>query len=274
MTGRDDGEGASVTPLVLVSQEGAVRTLTFNRPEQRNAWSDELNVAYADALRSADVDPSVRAIVIGAAGPHFCVGGDMGDLKTFASEKSFRREGVRRAEPWETTTIRKPVIAAVQGACAGIGFAHVLTCDVRFAAADARFATSYARRGLPAESGMAWLLPRLVGAARAADLLLSGRLVQVDEAFEMGLVTAVVRDEPVLNAAVRYAQDLATNCSPTAMLAIKQQIWSGLASGPNDFRDSARAADLLAESALASPDVLEGVASFVEKRSPQFVSFD
>ena len=264
----------NTTPLVLSSQAGAVRTLTLNRPAQHNAWSDELNVAYADALRLADGDPSVRAIVIGAAGRHFCVGGDMADLQTFSAEGSFRREGIRRAEPWETTTIRKPVVAAVQGACAGVGFAHVLTCDVRFAADDSRFTTSYARRGLPAESGMAWLLPRLVGTARASDLLLSGRVVRANEAFEMGLLTAVVRDEPVLDAAMRYAHDLAANCSPAAMFAIKRQIWSGIGGEPDAFRDSARAADSLAESALATPDLLEGVASFVEKRSPQFTSLD
>lgn len=259
----------SVAPVLVTRQIGFVRELTLNRPEHRNAWSDELNAAYRQALRAADDDPDVRAIVLAAAGPTFCVGGDIADLEEFAAAGTFARSGVERSLPWDTTMIRKPVLAAIQGACAGIGFAHALTCDVRFAAGDARFATAYSRVGLPAESGAAWLLPRLIGVSSALDLLLSGRVVEVDEALSLGLVTRVIRDEPVLDATLRYAHELAERCSPRAMQAIKEQVWSGL--GVTSFEAAAFDADRLAEQFLTeNDDVVEGIASFKNKRLPQF----
>ena len=257
-------------PVLLTEQIERVRVITFNRPEQRNSWSDSLGAAYATALAAADNDPSVRVIVVAAAGSTFCVGGDMADLKDFAAEGTFERSGVRRPAPWETTTIRKPVVAAIQGACAGIGLAHALACDVRFAAADARFTTTYARRGLPAESGVAWLLPRLIGVSAAADLLLSARVIGAVEARQLGLVAKVVdTDNTVLDAALSYAHDLARSCSPKAMQAIKEQLCSGLQTA--SFELSAKSADQLAEQFLTSGgDVMEGVTSFVEKRAPEF----
>ena len=260
---------AGASAVLLMQDHGRVRCITFNRPDRRNAWSDELSAAYAVALAEADRDPGVRAIVVAAEGPSFCVGGDMADLKSFAANRTFSRPDIVRSVPWQTTAVRKPVIAAVQGGCAGVGLAHALTCDVRFAAADARFATSYARRGLPAESGTAWLLSRVVGVGAASDLLLSGRVIGAQEALQLGLVNRVVPAGEVVTEALGYAQDIAQSCSPAAMQTIKQQLWEALAE--ESFEVSATMADQLAERFLAEEDdVAEGVQSFIEKRPPEF----
>ena len=258
-----------MAPLVRRARRGAVEVLTLNRPERRNAWTDQLSIDYVDALRDAERDQAVRAIVVTGAGRSFCVGGDVEDLEVFVHGRTFETEGPRRQPAWLTTTIGKPVIAAINGACAGIGLAQALTCDIRIAAAAARFTTAYARRGLPAESGLAWLLPRMIGVPAALDLLVSARLVEADEAERLGLVHRVARGEDVLEAAVRYATDLADHCSPEAMATIKHQIWEEL--GGDALRAASDRADELAESAIsASPDVLEGIRSFVERRSPSF----
>lgn len=258
-----------MAPLVLRTRRGAVEVITLNRPERRNAWTDQLSIDYVEALRSAERDPEVRAVVVTGSGHSFCVGGDVENLESFAQDGTFETEGPQRQPAWLTTTIGKPVIAAVNGACAGIGLAQALTCDIRIAAEDARFTTAYARRGLPAESGLAWLLPRMIGVPAAIDLLVSARLVDAAEAERLGLVNLVARGEDVVEAAVRYAADLAEHCSPTAMATIKEQIWEEL--GGDALRAASDRADQLAESFIAdSADVLEGVRSFVERRPPSF----
>jgi enoyl-CoA hydratase/carnithine racemase len=163
--------------------------------------------------------------------------------------------------------IPKPIIAAINGACAGIGLSLALMCDIRFAAAGVKLTTSFARRGLVAEHGTSWLLPRLVGTARALDLLLSARVVLAEEACELGLVNFVVPREQVLPAALDYARDLARNVSPTSMSVIKRQVLRHVDLPLDDALAESNA--LMAES-LRRPDVAEGVASFVERRPPRF----
>ena len=157
------------TGAVLVETDGAgVCTLTFNRPERRNGWSSDLEDAYYAALTDAAADPAVRAVVVTGAGPTFCPGADMarlGDLSAEGATLPHRPVDVPRTFP-------KPLIAAINGACAGVGLVQALFCHVRFAADTARFATAFARRGLVAEYGIAWTLPRLVGLENALDLLL------------------------------------------------------------------------------------------------------
>jgi enoyl-CoA hydratase/carnithine racemase len=159
------------------------------------------------------------------------------------------------------------VIGAINGACAGIGLVQALMCDVRFAAERARFSTAFARRGLAAEYNLAWVLPRLVGVENAMDLLLSARTFDADEAQRLGVVSRVVGDDEVLDAARDYARDLAMNCSPTAMATIRHQVYTDLDAGFEDaMRRSARVMDEFA----SRPDLREGVASFVERRPPNF----
>jgi enoyl-CoA hydratase/carnithine racemase len=159
------------------------------------------------------------------------------------------------------------VIAAINGPCAGIGLVQALMCDIRFAAADAKITTAFARRGLVAEHGMSWLLPRLVGHAHALDLLLSARVVLGDEAERLGLVNRALPGERLLDETLAYARDLAANCAPSSMAAMKRQVYEDLEL-PIDQALS-RANVLMAES-LQAPDFVEGVSSFVERRPPDF----
>jgi enoyl-CoA hydratase/carnithine racemase len=163
--------------------------------------------------------------------------------------------------------LRKPLIAAVNGAAAGLGFVQALYCDLRFATPTAKFTTAFTRRGLIAEYGSAWLLPRLVGHSRAGDLLLSARVVTGSEALAMGLVDRVVPADELLDTTVAYAQELADNCSPSAMAAVKAQL---AAAAVSSFDAAVVDADRRMLESFAHPDLAEGVASYQEKRPPAF----
>ena len=165
------------------------------------------------------------------------------------------------------TQLRKPVIAAINGACVGIGLTHALMCDVRFAAAGAKFATAFTRRGLIAEHGISWILPRLAGWGAAMDLLLSGRTFVAEEARELGLVNEVVPADRLLDRAMEYAQDIAANCSPASLAVIKSQVYSDALDDVATV--TARAETLMYES-LTRPDLIEGITSFLAKRPPDF----
>jgi enoyl-CoA hydratase/carnithine racemase len=160
-----------------------------------------------------------------------------------------------------------PIIAAINGACAGRGIVQALYCDIRFAARGAKFATSFSRRGLSAEYALSWILPRMAGVGAALDLLVSGRVFLADEAAELGIVNKVVEADDLLDYALGYAADLSQNCSPTAMSAIKGQIWRQLGISWQRALDESR---ILMETAVTGPDLVEGIRSFTEKRPPIF----
>ena len=175
-----------------------VATFTLNRPERRNAWTAAMENRYFDVLAAADTDPAVRVGVLTGAGTSFCPGMDMGRL----AEVAGRPMDISARRPqYAPRLFRKPLIAAINGACAGIGLTQALMCDVRFAARGARFSTAFARRGLGAEYGMSWVLPRYVGVGNALDLLLSSRVFEADEARDLGLVNRVLEPADVLPAA-------------------------------------------------------------------------
>src|SRR6202007_1348651 len=160
----------------------------------------------------------------------FCAGADMQQLQQLsgASAAAVGANGRARVERRPQTTpltVPKPIIAAINGPCAGIGLVQALMCDIRFAAEGAKLTTAFARRGLVAEHGSSWMLPRLIGPARALDLLLSGRVVLAEEALAMGLVNRVLERDALVSAVMDYAKDLAANCSPSAMAAIKHQVY-------------------------------------------------
>ncbi|MDT7613633.1 MAG: hypothetical protein QOF00_1080 [Pseudonocardiales bacterium] len=240
-----------------------VLTLTLNRPERRNGWTAELREVYYARLTAAAADPAVRAVVLTGAGSTFCPGADTANLGDLA------REGA--SLPHLTVEVPrdfpKPIIAAVNGACAGVGLVHALFCHVRFAADTAKFATSFTRRGLAAEYGISWMLPRLVGVENAMDLLLSGRTFDAAEAKAMGLVSRVVPRDEVLTAAQEYARDLARNCSPAAMSVIARQVREDLDSS---FDDALARSHGNVDRFIGGPDLREGLASFMEKRPPRF----
>lgn len=251
--------------LLLSERHDGVLLLTFNRPERLNAWTDALEDLYFEALEAADANPEIRAIVVTGAGRAFCAGADMDDLSAApdASEEQIARPRPRHLP----LTIRKPVIAAVNGAAAGLGFVEALFCDVRFASPDALFISAFVRRGLVAEYGMAWLLPRLVGAGRASDILLSGRRVDGAEAARIGLVEHLVPADELVERAVAYAADLAVSCSPWSMATIKAQL---ALDTERSFAESVGHADALMRASFQGADLTEGVASFTERRPPRF----
>jgi len=252
-------------PAVLASCADGVLLLTLNRRERGNAWNGAMSRAYFGMLEDAARNPDVRVIVVTGAGRAFCTGGDGEKLAEAAAAGDTR--STAPLPYWTPLRIGKPIIGAINGACFGIGMQQALCCDLRFAAEDTKFATAYTRRGLVAEFGMSWLLPRLVGTGHAMDLLLSARLVRAGEALSMGLVNRIVPAESLLNEAMAYARQLATQCSPRAMQAVKRQVWHDLMS---DFAGSyARSETMLAE-ASASDDFREGISSWQESRPPAF----
>lgn len=255
------------SPTLLRSLDAhGVLLLTLNRPERNNAWTPELEEAYFGSLLAAAEDPTVRVIVVTGAGKSFCPGLDALVL----SESATAGKPITAARRWPMTVARlipKPVIAAVNGAAAGLGFVQVAAADLRFASTSAKFATAFSRRGLPAEHSLSWLLPRLIGTGAAMDLLLSSRAIGAEEAKAIGLVNAVYEPDELLPATLAYAHDLAANCSPSSMAAIKGQVRLDLDRGAEEARLSA----FVTVAELASqPDFKEGVASFVERRPPQF----
>jgi enoyl-CoA hydratase/carnithine racemase len=255
--------------LCEVGDDG-VAVLTLNRPDRLNAWTYEMQIALFDLLQSCADDERVRVIVITGAGRGFCPGADMNDLTALSSDGEVVEARANRTDPRPITfamSIPKPVIAAINGACAGLGLAFALTCDIRFCAASAKLTTAFARRGLIAEHGTSWILPRLVGPARALDLLISARVVRGSEAAEFGLVNGAVDDGRVLDVALEYARDVAANVSPASMATIKRQVYTALTRPLDDALEHANA--LMLES-FEKPDFAEGVLSFVEKRPPAF----
>ena len=253
-----------MTEAVLAETDpDGVRTLTFNRPERRNGWSDDIQDAYYGHLEAAAADPDVRAVVVTGAGSTFCPGADLARLGGLAEEGAtlpHRPVDVPRNFP-------KPLVAAINGACAGVGLVHALFCHMRFAAAEARFSTAFARRGLIAEYGVAWTLPRLIGLENATDLLVSARTFDAAEAHALGLVSRVVPRAEVVAAAQDYARDLARHCAPDAMAVILDQI---RAAADGTYAESLQRAYTETDRRIGSADLREGVASFLEKREPRF----
>jgi enoyl-CoA hydratase/carnithine racemase len=257
-----------VTEVVQRTVDEGVALLTLNRPDRLNAWTAEMQRAYFDLLEEAGASDDVRVIVVTGAGRGFCAGADMdalqdigaGNLESAASRADARPQAFPLGIP-------KPVIAAINGPCAGIGLVQALMCDIRFAADDAKITTAFARRGLVAEHGISWILPRLIGPARALDLLLSGRVILGEEAERLGLVNRALPRERVLDETLAYARDVAANCAPSSLAAMKRQVYEDLEQGLTDAVDRANA--LMVDS-LQAPDFVEGVASFVERRAPRF----
>jgi enoyl-CoA hydratase/carnithine racemase len=252
---------------VLRDDQGPVALLTLNRPDRLNAWNGELEEAYWAHLDDCADDPSIRVIVVTGAGRGWCAGADMDVLQGIGSGGGGGGAPGRGRMQWHTTSIPKPVIAAINGACAGIGFVQAMFCDLRFAAAGAKFTTAFARRGLVAEYGVSWVLPRLIGPARAMDVLLSGRTFLAEEAETLGIVNRVMPADDLLPSTMAYAFELATYSSPASMAAMKRQVWGDLGRTIDDA--GAHAVGLMQRS-LKEADFTEGVQSFLQKRTPDF----
>jgi enoyl-CoA hydratase/carnithine racemase len=272
-----------MTQLSVVRYEVAdgVAVVTLDRPDRLNAWTGRMEREYRQCLADADADPEVRVIVVTGAGRGFCAGADFGALSGIVEGGAYDDgqwgvplpsvgTGVRADyEERHTFTfgLAKPLIAAVNGPAAGVGFVLMCFADIRFAAQGAKLTTSFARLGLPAEHGLTWLLPRIVGVARAADLLFSSRVVLAEEAVELGLVNRVYPPDELLPATLDYARAMAAGCSPAALRTIKRQLYGDLL---GELGPSAATAYQLMETMAAGPDFAEGVAAHQAKRPPNF----
>ncbi|MDO8364101.1 MAG: enoyl-CoA hydratase-related protein [Actinomycetota bacterium] len=257
------------TTVLRELDDAGVLLLTFNRPDRNNGWTIELEEEYFANLLAAGEDPAVRVVVVTGAGKSFCPGLDMQALEDSA-KRGKAMASIRRYPltlPW---SIPKTVIAAVNGAAAGIGFIQVACSDLRFASSNAKFTTSFSRRGLPAENALSWLLPRLIGVTNAMDLLLSARVVAAGEALQLGLLNRVFEPDELLPATLAYARDLALNCSPFALASIKAQVHADLERGMEEARMTAI---VQVSEHTRHPDFEEGVSSFTERRAPRFAGY-
>ncbi|HEY4897374.1 MAG TPA: enoyl-CoA hydratase [Solirubrobacteraceae bacterium] len=251
--------------------ERGVAVLTLNRPDRLNAWTAEMEHEYFALLDECAASPDVRVILLTGEGRGFCAGADMHELQALGDDggedaATHARDRRPQSHP---LSIPKPIIAAINGACAGIGLVQALMCDIRFAAAGAKLTTAFARRGLVAEHGISWMLPRLIGPARALDLLLSGRVVLSQEALALGLVNRVCEPDRLIEQALDYAHELAGNCSPASMASMKRQVYGALELG---LAEATTEADRLMLESFAAPDFVEGVTSFLERRDPRFAA--
>jgi enoyl-CoA hydratase/carnithine racemase len=264
---------ASSKPVLYEVRDSGVAVITLNRPERMNTWGGPLAQGFWRSIEAAEADSDVRVIVITGTGRAFCAGADMGGLESISSttvesvSKTDVSSLVAEKHPYVLTQLSRPVIAAVNGSIAGIGLAVALMADVRFAAAGAKFTTSFARRGLVAEYGISWILPRLVGWGTAVDLMLSGRTFLAEEAAELGLVKEVVPREQLMSRALAYAEEMARNCAPSSLAVMKRQLYAD--AGLPIVETSDKAEKLMHES-MTRPDFIEGITAFFEKRSPNF----
>lgn len=266
-----------------VAAGDGITTITLNRPDRLNAWTPLMANELRAAVEAAGNDAEQRVIVLTGAGRGFCAGADMDALKAIQtgdeSARTERREVVFERTPGPDLgddytglfaylyECPKPVIAAINGPCAGIGLIMTLYCDLRYAAEDAKMTTSFAERGLVAEHGLSWLLPRLIGEARALDLLFTARRFLGSEAAALGLVNEAVPGERLMAHVGDVARHLATRVSPRAVAVMKRQVRRAY---HQSFAEALATGDAEMEHSFATSDFREGVASFVERRAPRF----
>ena len=257
-----------------------IATITLDRPQVLNAWTTRMGAEVKHALAQAEEDGRVVGIVLTGAGRGFCAGADLNDLKSISEgRREVDDDPELAADPGDAAmasfrgtytyvaSVRKPVIAAINGPVAGMAVPIALACDLRFASDRASVTTSFSRRGLVAEWGISWLLPRLVGTAHALDLLFSARKIDAAEAERVGLVNRVVPHDELLPFVRAYVEDLAANCSPASMAIMKRQVWQHWTAALDGAEQEA--VRLMLES-FGRPDFREGVMSFMEKRPPRF----
>ena len=268
---------------ILYEVTDPVATITLNRPDKLNALTGRTMAELRHAVADAEQRSDVVGIVITGAGRGFCAGLDMNTLQAIsAGDSSAMGSGdVESSNPGDSSmgseyqlgpftyllTVRKPVIAAVNGACAGLGFSLAIFSDMRFASEKAVFTTVFSHRGLVAEHGNSWMLPRLIGPGRALDVFWSGRKFDGAEAFQLGIANRVTSPDSLVEEASEYIRTLAANCSPTSIMHMKRQVYRQL---NQQLGEAMRETNRLQDESSRWPDLKEGVASFMERRPPKF----
>ena len=267
---------------ILYDLHDQVAVISINRPDTLNALTDLTQAEIRHALNASDKNPDIIGSVLTGIGRGFCSGVDMNSLS--AMSEAGKRLG--NEHPHLTTShenpladsnygdgityllaLRKPVIAAINGACAGLGFSVACFCDLRFVSRTAKLTTSFAQRGLIAEHGTSWMLPRLVGPAHALDLYWTSRKFDGEEAFRIGFATHLCETDEVVNDAVQYLSDIAKTSAPNSLMMMKRQVYRHL---NRELGPSMKESNLWMDESLAKGDFKEGVQSFVERREPKF----
>ncbi len=266
---------------IAYSVNDPIATITLNRPDRLNAITGQMLSELQAAFGAAEGDSRVVGILLTGAGRGFCAGADMEQLKATSLGGSSEEWKAAETKPGALDemgpdfqlgytflmSIPKPIVVAINGPCAGLGFVIAMLCDIRFASDGATFTTAFANRGLIAEHGISWILPRLIGSAHALDLLWSGRRFDAAEAERIGVVNRVVEHDRLLDHATSYLTMLATQSAPMSLKIMKQQVYKHLMTPLHEAMQESL--QLMSES-LARDDFKEGVASFVEKRPPRF----
>ncbi len=260
--------------------EDRVATLTLQRPGRLNSWTGRMHSEYRHLLGRAEDDSDVRVVVVTGAGRGFCAGADTAALESHVergeydagtpadlAKPGYGIRGEFDADFAFQFGLRKPIIAAVNGPAAGVGLVIACYADLRFAAPGIKLTTAHGKLNLPAEYGLSWLLPRLIGLTHANDLLLSSRVFMSEEALEMGLLNGLFAAEELLPRTLEYARRLADSVSPESLAMSKRQIYT------DQHRDVAASVDdanRLIEKMMQQPDYREAVAAWLEKRPPQW----
>jgi enoyl-CoA hydratase/carnithine racemase len=268
------------TEIIYDVDEG-IATVTLNRPEKLNAWTPTMEREYRHALSDAEGRDEVKVIIVTGAGRGFCAGADMATLSNLSSGK---RTGGATTEPEASPgknnpredfskrysfvpAIGKPIIGAINGAAVGLGLIQTLYYDLRFASENAKIGTIFAQKGLVAEHGVSWLLPRIVGMGHAMDLILSGRIILAREAESMGLVNKVYPADELMDRVREYAKMLIATSSPRSHREMKREVWNAQF---QDLGSSIEEANKDMVESFTCADFKEGVQSYLEKRPPQF----
>jgi enoyl-CoA hydratase/carnithine racemase len=267
-----------------LSIRDGIGLITLNRPQRLNAWTGRMHTEYRWCLAELDRDSQVGAIVVTGQGRGFCVGGDAEALQGHARKggydpgtpKELAMPGYGVDPAFEASFayhfgLTKPILAAMNGPAAGVGLALACFADLRFAAAGARFTTAHGKLNLPAEYGLSWLLPRMLGLTRANELLLSSRVFTAEEALAFGMVNEVHPAEAVLDATIGYARRLLDTVSPNSLRQTRWQIYRDL---HRDVAQSVTDSETLLDEMTREPDYAEGVSAFLEKRSPNWQGND
>ena len=263
---------------ILVDIDDNIATITLNRPDRMNAWTGRMHTEYRWVLLQLEQDDNVRVIIVTGKGRGFCVGAD-----TKALEGHVKKGGYDPGTP-ETIAepgfgiqpefdasfayhfgLTKPVIAAINGPAAGIGLVLACFADIRFAVPGAKLTTAHGKLNLPAEYGLSWILPRIIGLARANDLLFTSRIFMTDEAHQLGLVNRIVDNDALMHETIAYAKSMKESVSPRSLAETKRQVYADL---HRDVASSVKESEALINKMMKQKDYAEGVSAFLQRRPP------